>query len=217
MRRTRDLVRLSSERVDDRKLAFDAPWFRTNGADDASASDSESDEDEDEDALDSALDADADDAGPGPGPGVESDEFDGLDKSASEEDEDEDEVPQSSSARKRKRPQPPQPPSSLAPSLKSQSGLTRPRKKVAFATSVKATATNLSRPSSSPKDHTLSRSSTTRPSPYKKSNVKALAETKLPTSRTRKSAANAPPPTTQKRKPEAGEGKDDAYDFSKFF
>lgn len=217
MRRTRDLVRLSSERVDDRKLAFDAPWFSANGADGASASDPQSDEDEDGDAFDSELqsDADADDAGPGPG--VESDEFDGLDQSVSEEDEDEDEVPQSSSARKRKRPQLQQPPSSLAPSLKSQSGPTRPRKKVAFAASVKATATNSTRPSSSPKDHTLFRSSTTRPSPYKKSNVKALAGTKPPPSRTRKSAANAPPPTAHKRKPEAGEGKDDAYDFSKFF
>jgi hypothetical protein len=104
MRRTRDLVRLSSERVDDRKLAFDAPWFSTNGAD--GASDPKSDEDASDAELES--DADADDAVPGLGvENDESDEFDGLDKSAfvSEkgEGEDEDVVPQSSSAWKGKR------------------------------------------------------------------------------------------------------------------
>lgn len=219
MRRTRDLVRLSSERVDDRTLALDAPWFSTeDGAD--GVSDSDVDDDEDASELESEAKAeeigsdadadggdseeDADDAGLGLG--------EWLDKSVSEEDE-------SSSARKRKRPQP-QPPSSLAPSSKSQSGPTRPRKKVAFATSVKAitTTTDSTRPSSSSKDHTLSRpSTTTRPSsPYKKSNtVKAPAGTKP---RTRKSAANAPPPTAKKRKPEAGaQGEDDTYDFGKFF
>ena len=220
MRRTRDLVRLSSERIDDRTLALDTPWFNTeDGAD--GVSDSDAGEDEDASELESEAKAeeigsdadadpeeeDADDAGLGLGV-----EFDGwLDKSVSEEDEDE--VPQSSSARKRKRPQP-QPPSSLAPSsLKSQSGPTRPRKKVAFAASVKATTTNSTRPSSSSKDHALSR-----PSPYKKSNAaKAPAGAKPPPSRTRKSAANAPPPTAKKRKPEAGGGEDDAYDFGKFF
>ena len=228
MRQTRDLVRLSTERVDDRTFALDAPWFSTeDGAD--SASDSDVDDDENASELESDAEAeeigsdadadggdseeeDADDAGLG---GVET-EFDRwLDKSVSEEDE-------SSSARKRKRPQS-QPPSSLAPSssLKSQSGPTaRPWKKVAFATSVKATTTTDStRPS---KDHTLSRpSTTTRPSSsYKKSNVaKTPAGTKPPpSSRTRKLAANAPPPTAKMRKPEAvAQGEDGAYDFSKFF
>lgn len=215
MRLTRDLVRLSSEQVDDRALALDAPWFSTeDGADDVDEDEDEASELESEtkaeqigsgaDGGDSEDDAAADDAGLG-------DEVD------SDEDE-ECEVPQSSFARKRKRPQSPLPPSSLTPSSKSQSGPMLPRKKVAFAIPVKAT-TNSTRPSSSSsKDHTLSK---TRPSPpYKKSDVdpKAPVGTKAPPpSRTRKSAANAPPPTAQKRKPEAGGGKDGAYDFSKFF
>lgn len=229
MRQTRDLVRLSSERIDDRTLALDAPWFSTeDGADGVSDSDiedeaSELESDAEAEQIGSDADTDggdseedADDAGLGVGV-----EFDGwLDRSVSEEDE-------SLSARKRKRPQPP---SSLAvaPSSKSQSGPTRPRKKVAFATSVKVTTiTNSTRPrptSSSSKDHTFSRpSTTTRLSPYKKSNAAnaPAAGTKPPLSRTRKSAANAPPPTAKKRKPEAGaqatQGEDDAYDFNKFF
>ncbi|KAN0124508.1 hypothetical protein V8E52_002157 [Russula decolorans] len=210
MRQTRDLVRLSSERVDDRTLALDAPWFGTDGV-------SDSDVDEDENASELESDADAEEIG-SDADGGDSEEEDADDAElglgVSEEDDDEgDEVPQSSSARKRKRPQPP---SSLAPSsLKSQSGpTTRPRKKVAFATSVKVTTTTDSTRLSSSKDHTLSR-----PSAYKKSNItKAPAGTKPPSSRTRKSAANAPPPTVKKRKPEAGaQGENDAYDFSTFF
>ena len=205
MRRTRDLVRLSSGRVDDRTLALDASWL---GADGVSDSDIVS-----EDSGD--LEENVDDAGLGVVvvEGDDETECDGLEDDENDEDENknENEVPQTS-ARKRKRPQPP--PSSL----KSQSGpTTRPRKKVAFATSVKAT-TNSNRPrsTSSSKDHTLSRPSTTGPSPHKKSNAKVPAGTKPPP-HTRKSAANAPPPRAQKRKPEVGSGEDDAYDFGKFF
>jgi nuclear GTP-binding protein len=213
MRQSRDLVRLSSERVDGRTLAFDAPWFSTDAGD----------EDEDEaSASELELEVEAEEIGSRADNGGDSEEEDAAAAAADdaglgvvesdESEEDEDEVPQS--ARKRKRPQP----SSLAsPSSKSQLGpssTVRPRKKVAFAASVKAT--------SSSKDHTpLSRLSKTRPStPYKKSDVsaKALAGTKTkpppPPSRTRKSAANAPPPAAQRRKPGAGDGE---YDFSKFF
>ncbi|KAF8505465.1 hypothetical protein F5888DRAFT_1791522 [Russula emetica] len=192
MRRTRDLVRLSSERVDDRTLALDAPWFSTeDGADGVNENGSELESDAEAEEIGSDADADGGD--------YEEDDADdaGLLDDA-EEDEDEDEMPQSSSAQKRKRLAPPS-------SSKSQSGpTTRPRKKVAFATSVKTTTTNSTRTSSSPS------------SSYKKSNAKAPAGTKPPPpSRSRKSAANAPPPpTAQKRKPEAGEG---TYDFSKFF
>ena len=207
MRQTRDLVRLSSGRVDDRTLALDASWL---GADGVSDSDVVS---EAEDSGD--LEENADDAGLGVVvvEGDDETECDGLEDDENDEDENENEVPQTS-ARKRKRSQPP--PSSL----KSQSGpTTRPRKKVAFATSVKAT-TNSNRPrsTSSSKDHTLSRPSTTGPSPHKKSNAKVPAGTKPPPPpHTRKSAANAPPPRAQKRKPEVGSGEDDAYDFGKFF
>jgi hypothetical protein len=215
MRRTRDLVRLSSERVDDRTLALDAPWFSTDGV-----SDSDVDEDED-DASELGSDAKAEENGSGV-VGGDSEEDAAADDAGlgvveSDETEEDEVLLQSFSARKRKRPQPP--PSSLAPSSKSQSGPTRPRKKVAFATTSVEATTNSTRPSTaSSKEHTLSK---TRPLPYKRSNVKAKApaETKPPPPppRTRKSAANAPPPTSQKRKPDAGGGEDGTYDFSKFF
>ncbi|KAH9999479.1 hypothetical protein BJV77DRAFT_1142673 [Russula vinacea] len=180
LRRSRDIVRLSSERIDDRALAFDAPWFDADGGDVGDA------------------------------------EFDGLDGSVSDEDdnedEDDDEVsrnPRSSFSRKRKRP-----PLPSAPLLNPQLDPTRPRKKVTFAASVKAT-TDSARSSSSLK--TPSRPSTTRPSPSKKkSNAKAPGITPSQPPRSRKSAANAPTTTARKRKA-AGGGESDAYDFSKFF
>lgn len=201
-RRSRDIVRLSPERVDDRALALDAPWF------DADGGSGEDGEDESEaEAIGSGTDDD--DAGA---------EFGGQDGSVSEEEEednegedededaeDEDEVPlnpRSSIARKRKRPS--------SPSLKPQLGPTRPRKKVSFATSVKTIA-NSARTSSSSKEHTLSRPSVIRPSSAQKSKAKASRTTIPP--RARKPAANAP---TQKRKT-AAEGENDAYDFSTFF
>lgn len=202
LRRSRDIVRLSPERVDDRALALDAPWF------DADGGSGEDGEDESEaEAIGSGTDDD--DAGA---------EFGGQDGSVSEEEEednegedededaeDEDEVPlnpRSSIARKRKRPS--------SPSLKPQLGPTRPRKKVSFATSVKTLA-NSTRSSSSSKEHTLSRPSAIRPSSTQKSKAKASRTTIPP--RARKPAANAP---TQKRKT-AAEGENDAYDFSTFF
>ena len=206
LRRSRDLVRLSSERVDDRALAFDAPWFDADNRDVDGDSDGE-DESEAE-AVGSGTD----------GGEEESAESDGLDGSVSEEDndegqddvededaEDEDEVPLNPhSSRTRKRKRPPPPPSALKPQLDP----TRPRKKVAFATSVK-TITNSTRSS---KEHTLSRP------PPKKLNAKALYTKIQPSSRSHKSAANAPTSTTaQKRKAAAYDGENDAYDFSKFF
>ncbi|KAF8485073.1 hypothetical protein DFH94DRAFT_718062 [Russula ochroleuca] len=218
LRRSRDVVRLSSERIDDRALALDAPWFDADGGDGESDSDVE-DESEAE-AIGSGADGGEevmDDVGL-----VGGAEFDGLDGSVSDEDddnededEDEDEVsrnPRSSLAQKRKRPPPPS-----APSLKPQLAHTRPRKKVAFAASVKAT-TNSTRSPSSSKEHTLSRPSATRPSASKKkSNAKPPGTTPpQPQPRARKSAANAPTTTARKRKA-AGGGENDAYDFSKFF
>ena len=212
MRRSRDLVRLSSERVDDRALALDASWF---GADGGSDSDADSDTSE----------AEAEEIGSAAADGSDSEEEDvdvdgdaelGMGSAEEDEDEDEnaeedeDEMPHSSSVRKRKRPPPP--PSILAPPSKSQSSPARPRKKVAFATSVKAT-TNSTRSRHGP--------SATKPSPSKTSHAKVPARTKPPQrapSHTRKSAANAPLQTGQKRKAAAaGEGEGDAYDFSKFF
>ena len=203
LRRSRDIVRLSPERVDDRALALDAPWFDADGG---SGSDGE-DESEAE-AIGSGTDDDDAEA-----------EFDGQDGSVSDDDdvddnegedededtEDEDEVPldpRSSIARKRKRP--------LSPPLKPQLGPTRPRKKVSFATSVKTIA-NSARSSSSSKEHTLSHPSAIRPSSIQKSKAKASRTTMPPSAR--KPAANAP---TQKRKT-AAEGENDAYDFSTFF
>jgi hypothetical protein len=73
LRRSRDIVRLSPERVDDRALALDAPWFDANGGS------GEDGEDESEaEAIGSGTDDD--DAGA---------EFGGQDGSVSEEEEEE--------------------------------------------------------------------------------------------------------------------------------
>jgi len=200
MRRSRDLVRLSSERIDDRALALDTPWFSTDSGSDSDVEDkSEADAEEigsGADSGDSEEDADDVELGVASADEVENDD---------DEDAEEDEVPHSSSALKRKRPPPP----SSEPSSKSQSGPTRPRKKVTFAITVKATTK-----STRSKDHTLSRPSAP---PSKRSNAKAPAGTKPPPPpRARKFAANAPPPTSKKREA-AATGEDDAYDFGKFF
>ena len=112
LRRSRDLVRLSSERIDDRALALDAPWFDADSGD--GESDSDVEDESDAEAIGSGTDGGEeamDDAGI-----LGRAEFDELDGSVfdNSEDEDEDEArnPRSSFARKRKRP----PPS--APSLK---------------------------------------------------------------------------------------------------
>ncbi|KAI0285084.1 hypothetical protein BGY98DRAFT_1093202 [Russula aff. rugulosa BPL654] len=185
MRRTRDLVRLSSERVDDRTLALDAPWFSRDGV-----SDSDADDDENE-ACASELESEveAEEIGSGADDVGDSEEDAAADDAGLgvlENEEDQDEVPQSSSsARKRKRPQPP------APSSKSQSG---PRKKVAFASS-----TRLS-PHKKSNVNARAPAGTKSPPP--------------PSRSTRKSAANAPPPTAaQRRKPGAGEGEYDFSKF----
>ena len=219
LRRSRDVVRLSSERVvDDRALALDASWFDADGVD-SGASDVLEDESE-AGAIMSGEEDPADEAGPVGSAEEEEEDEDDNDEDAEGvegEGEDGDEAfdPRSSFARKRKRP----PPSSaLSSSSKPQLGPpARPRKKVAFATTVKAISDSTR---SSKEEYTLSRpSSTTKPSPSKKSNATAptnpsrkSAGTAPP--RARKSAANAPTMTRQKRKAAGG---DDAYDFSKFF
>ena len=207
LRRSRDLVRLSSERVDDRTLAFDTPWFDADNGDGGSGSDGEDGSEAEAEAVGSGTDGEEEESAESDGldGSVSEDNDEGQDEVEEAEDDDEDEVPlnpHSSLARKRKRPPPPS-------ALKPQLGPTRPRKKVAFAASVKA-ITNSSRSS---KEHTLSR-----PPLPKKSNAKAPGTKIPPPPRSRKSAANASTSmTAQKRKAAAGEGENDSYDFSKFF
>jgi hypothetical protein len=200
-------VRLSSERVDDRALALDAPWFDAGGEDCGSDSDAEDESEADEGADEAGLDGSVSEEDDND---VGEDEDEDEDKEA-EEDEDDDEVPlkpRSSFARKRKRPSPPS-----APSLEAQLDPTRPRKKVAFAASVKAT-TNSTRSS---KEY----SATTRPSRSKKSNAKVpISASHIPArtpAHARKPAANAPTTTTAQKRKAAAAGENDAYDFSKFF
>ena len=234
LRRTRDLVRLSSERIDDRPLALETPWFGTDAANDGSESDVEDEEDDaaEVEVSGSGMDEeeDADEAGL-----VESAKFHGLEGSVSgDEDEgdddedddgsngsdddsenagmdegvDEDEVPptaHSPSARKRKPPSLP------------QSDPVRPSKKVTFGGITTQTKKHLP-PSNirtgAPLAHSKRPSATT--SPSKKANP-GVRSTRAPagSARTRphKPAANAPTTTAQKH----ATGEAGTYDFSKFF
>jgi len=244
LRRTRDLVRLSSERIDDRALALETAWFGTDAANDGSDSNVE-DEEDDAEASGSGMDEeeDADEAGL-----VESAECHGLEGSVSgdedkddddedddgsngsdddsenvgmdEEDEgvDEDEVPptaHSSSARKRKPPSLP------------RSDPVRPSKKVAFTgiTSQTKRQVPLSNKRTDPrlahrkrqKPDTASLpdpSATT--STSKKANL-GVRSTRAPagSARTRAHKPAANAPTTTAQKHATGE--DGAYDFSQFF
>jgi hypothetical protein len=241
LRRTRDLVRLSSERIDDRALALETSWFGTDAANDGSDPEVEDEEDDaaEVEASGSGMDEeeDADKAGL-----VESAEFHGLEGSVSgDEDEDDDddsngsdddsenagmdeedegvdegdEVPptaHSSSARKRRPPSLP------------QSDPVRPSKKVAFAgitartkkqvpPSSKRTGPSLAH-GKGEKTASLSDPSATT-SPFKKANLGVRstgAHAGSARTRARKPAANAPTTTAQKHA-----GEDGAYDFSKFF
>ncbi|KAI0303086.1 GNL3L/Grn1 putative GTPase-domain-containing protein [Russula brevipes] len=157
LRRSCDLVRLSSERVDDRVLAFEAPWFGADtadgnsdvehdneGAGEGEAIRSGTEDNEEEDSADEAGLAEGAESG-----------FDRLEcsSSLSEEesdegdgDEDEEEAPpkaRSSPARKRKRPPSPAPAS--VPSMTRKDPAARPSKKVAFA-ALPSTKTTTAKP-----------------------------------------------------------------------
>jgi nuclear GTP-binding protein len=238
LRRTGNLVRLSSERIDDRALVLEMPWV---GAD---ASEGESDldgEDEDEDEGEVEMEAigsgtDEEEATDG-ADSVKSAESDGLEASVSEEEDDDDgenagadeegedgdEVPptaHSSSVLKRKR----RPP---ATTPKQQSDPARPSKKVAFAADVVPSNKRTPKPTLLPRrpvivTHSkkqksdLSRPSATTPS-SKKANSGVHSAGGAPM-RARKPAANAPMTTAaQKRIQAASRAGEDAYDFSKFF
>ena len=193
LRRTRDLVRLSSERIDDRALALETPWFGTDAAN--GASDSDGGEDDDDDAAEveksgsgSDEEEDADEAGLV----VESAEFHGLEGSVSDDEDEDGASPNahSPSARKRK-------PSSLP-----RSDPERPPKKVSFA----------GIPTRSKKQVPLSDKRTKTANSGARS-TRAPAGAARTRTRAHKPAANAPSATAQKR----AAGEDGAYDFSKFF
>ncbi|KAH9180024.1 GNL3L/Grn1 putative GTPase-domain-containing protein [Lactarius sanguifluus] len=117
LRRSRDVVRLSTGQVDERALALEAPWFGSSAT-----AGSESDEDGEMEASDSGLNDDDDD-------GDENAESDAQASVRDEDDADgnEDEgTTRSSPARKRK----------LPPSTKRPVDPARPNKKVAFAATV---------------------------------------------------------------------------------
>jgi len=236
LRRTGNLVRLSSERIDDRALVLETPWV------DADASEGESDpdgEDDDEDKREVEMEAIG--SGTDGADSVESAESDGLEAPVSEEenddggenadadeedeDEDGDDVPpntHSSSVRKRKRRRP-----STTP--KQQSDPARPSKKVTFAAEVMPSNKRTPNPALLARrpvivthskrqkpDHSRP-SAATAPS-SKRANPGVHSAGGAPM-RARKPAANAPMTVAaQKRKQATSRaGEDDAYDFSKYF
>jgi len=85
LRRTRDLVRLSSEQIDDRSLVLETPWFGTDATD--GESDPDGEDKEEEEAIESGADEEevTDEDGLATESGAESD---GSEGSASEEDDD---------------------------------------------------------------------------------------------------------------------------------
>ncbi|KAI0002941.1 hypothetical protein BJV74DRAFT_561280 [Russula compacta] len=155
LRRTRDLVRLSSERVDDRALGLEVPWFSADATDGESDSDVEDEgwegigSGEDEEATDEAESTEsAESDGLGRSGSISEeddndDNSDSNDENVDADEKDEDKVSptaRSASAQKRKRPPSP-PPSSLPKPSKRQSDAARPSKRVTFATSVVAITT----------------------------------------------------------------------------
>jgi hypothetical protein len=235
LRRTGNIVRLSSEQIDDRALVLETPWV------DADASEGESDpdgEDDDEDKMEAEMEVI--ESGTDGADSVESAESDGLEAPVSEEEENDDggenadageeddddygdEVPPPSSIRKRKR----QPPSTTP---KQQSDpAPPPSKKVTFAADVMPSKKRTPNPallarrpvivthSSKKQKPELSRPSAATEPSSKRANpgVRSAGGASM---RARKPAANAPMTiAAQKRKQATSRGEDDAYDFSKFF
>jgi hypothetical protein len=144
LRRSCDLVRLSSERVDDRVLAFEAPWFGADTADGNSDVEDDNEGAGEGEAIrsrteDNEEEGSADEAGLAESAESGSDRLEcssSLSEEESDEgDGDEDEAPpkaRSSPARKRKRPPSPAP-ASVVPSMSRKDPGARPSKKVAFA------------------------------------------------------------------------------------
>jgi hypothetical protein len=154
-------VRLSSERVDDRVLAFEAPWFGADTADGNSDVEGDNEGAGEGEAIrsgseDNEEEGSADEAGLVEGAESGSDRLEcssssslseeDSDEGDGEEDEDEDEAPpkaRSSPARKRKRP--PSPASAPVPSRTRKVPGARPSKKVAFA-ALPSTKTTTAKP-----------------------------------------------------------------------
>jgi len=225
LRRTRDLVRLSSAQIDDRSLVLETPWFGTDAADGESHRDS--DGEDEEEAIGSGADEEEEVTDEEDGLAAESAESDGSEGSASEEEDDvdidsgenagadeEETSPDThpSPAQKRKRP-----PSSLPPPPppKPHSDPARPAKKKPNAPRARFATHGKGHEASS----SHSRPTATMPS-TKRANS-GVPGTRAPVGasmRTRKPAANAPTTTAQKRKQSGGAADEDgAYDFSKFF
>ncbi|KAH9050116.1 hypothetical protein EDB84DRAFT_731902 [Lactarius hengduanensis] len=228
LRRSRDVVRLSSGQVDERALAFEAPWFGSSAA----TAGSESDEDgEMEASEDSGLDNDGDENAESDAQASVRDEDDGSDDDpdAIEADDDgnEDSTTRSSPARKRKLP------------TKRPVDPARPnKKKVAFAatvasvngaakTSSKGRSALRQAPESTKVVSAAAAASTvTSKKNGSKKNSKIGLARAPPASAQRtarrtgpiKPAANAPT-AVQKRKNQAAAAasEEGAYDFSKFF
>jgi nuclear GTP-binding protein len=243
LRRTGNLVRLSSEWIDDRALVLETPWIN------ADASEGESDLDgeyEYEDENEGEMEKEAIGSGTDGADSVESAASDGLEApvseevndddggenaDADEEDEDEggDDVPPnthySSSVRKRKRRAP-----STTP--KQQSDPARPSKKVTFAAEVMPSnkrtpnpalparrpviVTHISKKQKQTPDLSRPSAATAPSSKRVNSGVQSAGGAPI---RARKPAANAPMTiAAQKRKQATSSaGEAHAYDFSKYF
>lgn len=202
LRRTRDLVRLSSERIDDRALALETPWFGTDAAN--GGSDSDGGEDEEDDADEAGL--------------VESAKFHGSEGSVSGDDDDDDDDGENAgmddeedeasanahtpSALKRK-------PSSLR-----QSDPVRPSKKVAFAEITTQSKKQVPLSSNKRTNPPLARGKRQKTAGLSgPSATTANSRVQSTRAHTHKPAANAPTVPAQKR----AAGEDGAYDFSKYF
>ncbi|KAH9062032.1 hypothetical protein EDB87DRAFT_1788140 [Lactarius vividus] len=213
LRRSRDIIRLSSGQVDERALAFEAPWFGS------AAAGSESDEGREMEASNSSLDEEASDGDESAESDAQAsaptgDEDGGVDDTWHVDgDGDEDEgttTTRSSPAQKRK----------LPPSTKRPVDPARPHKKVAFAATMASGAAKTSskgrsalrRAPASAKVVSSAVASTIGP-------ARAPPVTAQGTARRTgsiKPAANAPT-AVQKQKNQAAAAEEGSYDFSKFF
>ena len=235
LRRSRDVVRLSSGRADERALALEAPWFGSARDDDdmeaegRQASDSESDDsvgaesaESDSQAQQASVGEEEDDSEDGGG-GNASDGAQDIRHVNTDGNEEEDEAPlpgtgiartssSAASTRKRKLPLPPSLPSDVDPTRPNQ------KKRVAFAVSPAADKKKKKQKS------TLDLAASSKIN-YAKTRLRSSSSTPARASAaaqggTAKPAANAPT-AAHKRKNQvattAGGSEDGAYDFSKFF
>ena len=194
LRRTRDLVRLSPERIDDRALALETPWFGTDAAD--GGNDSDGGEDEEDDADEAGL--------------VESAEFHGSEGSVSGDDDDDDDDDENAGMddEEDEASADAHPPSALKRKPR-QSDPVRPSKKVAFAGITTQSKTQVPPSSNKRTNPPLARGKRQKTASLSGS----LATTGVRSTRAHKPAANAPTVLAQKR----AAGEDGAYDFSKYF